>query len=185
MVAHRDRWIPFVGLSPTERKSAALDAAEKLAREIEAALDGDDLAFPTVIRKEANRSMDITPLRPLTHLANLPVVLVAFSRFIERERSLPTKTQLNIEAHRIFKSEGPHHGHREFGEIVSIGENRVDSHRVYASFIDFVEGDRGETVEVFMHTRVPYLEWDKPHWPDRSGLSPTLKALGMNGLRQG
>ncbi|MCP5532338.1 MAG: hypothetical protein H7A48_04140 [Akkermansiaceae bacterium] len=90
-------------------------------------------------------------------------VIVALTRFIERENQLPTKKSLNIEAMRLVRLVSMHNSNSggEFGRAVQIGSS---------VFIIYGDG-----------WACPKVDWNEPRW-DISEYSKLLKRCGLSGL---
>lgn len=170
-------------ISQEEQTRTRIDAAVQLARKVlecfESTTTGNSLrsAMRSAAEKGGNPWVRQDKASPAA------IVLNSFLKFLNRERKLPTKKEVNIESNRLrscveiveFGNEERHFGER----LVHNGETWI----VYDCFVSDIDWDvGGETKVVWRSRAVPSEQWDVTQWKQSSRLTEYSTPLGLKGL---
>lgn len=113
-----------------------------------------------------------------TPTRNISDAIEALRAFIARERRLPGKAELNIEANRLFWAQSFRTKGRisrlEWGDLYNDGTKLVDSFHTQFVVIESIH----ESV-----IACPKTKWDQPRWSKSEFGNSTLKPAGLSGLR--
>lgn len=159
-----------------------IDAALELTRKVMECFENTDegKSLRNAMRAVAEKKRSPEPRRDKASPASS--VLFAFKKFVDRERRLPTKKELNIESNRLRKCVKMGNRERQFGEQFNENGNELV---FYDSIITDLDRDADDKIiNTWKFRAVPLASWNEPQWEASSMLAEYSTPLGLKGLSE-